>query len=146
MKKRVLAILVAVLSAGCVLSACGGGAESGSGEYTYRDAYQTPPSTWNPHTYRTQDDAYVNTYTTIGLYEFFFNEAKDGYELLPELAAEEPIDRTEQVKADPKWGIPSDATEGYAYEIKLNPLAKWEDGTPINADTYVYSMQKLLDP
>lgn len=28
----------------------------------------------------------------------------------------------------------------------MNPNATWEDGTPINADTYVYSMQQLLNP
>ena len=30
--------------------------------------------------------------------------------------------------------------------MKLNPKACWQDGTPINADSYIYSMQQLLDP
>ena len=137
--------LVVCCGALTVLSACAKESGDGTG-YTYRDSYQTPPSTWNPHTYRTNDDGYVNQYTTLGLYEFFFNESFDGYEVRPELAAAEPTDVTETLKQDKKWGIPEDATVGYAYEIPLNPLAKWEDGTPINADTYVYSMRKLLDP
>ena len=147
MKKRVIAAALALIS--CVaagLTGCSGRLPTGTGEYTYRDSYQTPPSTWNPHTYRTEDDSYINGFTTLGLYEFFLNEEKDGYELRPEMAAAEPIDVTERLKSEKKWGIPEDATEGYAYEIPLNPLAKWEDGTPINADTYVYSMQRLLDP
>ena len=116
------------------------------GEYTYRDVYETAPSTWNPHTYRTNDDAYVNQYTTLGLYEFFFNEDFTSYEVRPEMAAAEPTDVTERYKGEPKWEIPQSATKGYAYEIELNPLATWDDGTPINAETYVYSMQMLLDP
>ena len=132
-------------TATAALGGCGKGSD-GVGEYTYRDVYETAPSTWNPHTYRTQDDAYVNGYTTLGLYDFFFNEDYSRYEVRPEMAAAEPIDVTERYKSDEKWGIPQDADSGYAYEIPLNPLAKWEDGTPINAETYVYSMQKLLDP
>ena len=147
MKKKWIALPVALLCVGVTgLTSCSGGEISGGEEYTYRDSYQTPPSTWNPHTYRTRDDGYINDFTTLGLYEFFFNEGLDGYEVRPELASAEPTDVTETLKQDKKWGIPEDATVGYAYEIPLNPLAKWEDGTPINADTYVYSMRKLLDP
>lgn len=126
-------------------TACGK-KESGTGQYTYRDVYETPPSTWNPHTYRTSDDAYVNGYTTLGLYSFFFQEDGSGYEVRPEMAAAVPVDVTAQYKQVAKWEIPEEAESGYAYEIQLNPLAKWEDGTPINADTYVYSMERLLSP
>ncbi len=129
----------------CGLFGCNSG-RGKSGEYTYWDVYETPPSTWNPHTYRTSDDGYVNGYTTLGLYEFFFNEDYSGYEVRPEMAAAVPLDVTEKYKGEVKWGIPAEADSGYAYEIALNPLAKWEDGTPINAETYVYSMRRLLDP
>lgn len=126
--------------------------------YTYQDSVSVMATNWNPHTYQTTDDAYpVNTADIrIGLYELIFNdelhpvEGKEpftGYVVLPEMAASLPVDVTEQVKAEhPEFGIPEDMTSGYAYTIDLNPDACWEDGTPINADTYVYSMQKLLDP
>ena len=39
-----------------------------------------------------------------------------------------------------------ETTSGFVFEIKLNPDMKWEDGTPINADSYIYSMQQLLNP
>jgi oligopeptide transport system substrate-binding protein len=143
--KKASALALSALTATTVLGGCGKGSD-GVGEYTYRDVYETAPSTWNPHTYRTRDDAYVNGYTTLGLYDFFFNEDYSRYEVRPEMAAAEPIDVTERYKSEEKWGIPQDADSGYAYEIPLNPLAKWEDGTPINAETYVYSMQRLLDP
>lgn len=147
--KRIGALTMGAITAAAVVAttavACGKKGE-GKGEYTYRDVYETAPSTWNPHTYRTKEDGYVNGYTTLGLYSFFFTDDYSGYEVRPEMAAAEPIDVTEKYKADEKWGIPAEADSGYAYEIQLNPLAKWEDGTPINAETYVYSMERLLNP
>jgi ABC-type transport system substrate-binding protein len=128
----------------------------GDGQFVYKDSVVTLSANWNPHTYETSDESYPIGYLTTGLYDFIFNdelnpvEGKDpyaGYVIRPEMAAAMPVDVTEKIKAEhPEFGIPADAKEGYAYVIDLNPLAKWEDGTPINADTYVYSMQQLLDP
>ena len=131
---------------------------AGPATYTYQDSVTTMATNWNPHTYQTNDDAYPSDTgrIRIGLYDIIFNdelhpvEGKDpftGYVVVPEMAASEPVDVTEQVKAEhPEFNIPESATSGYAYTIDLNPNATWEDGTPINADTYVYSMQRLLDP
>ena len=126
------------------------------GTYTYQDSVSTMATNWNPHTYQTTDDAYPADFLRVGLYAFWFNdelhpvEGKEpytGYVIVPEMAASEPVDVTEQVKAEhPEFNIPESATAGYAYTIDLNPDAVWEDGTPINADTYVYSMKRLLDP
>ena len=127
-----------------------------AGKYIYKDSVSTLATNWNPHTYQTTDDGYPADFLRDGLYTFIFNdelhpiEGKDpysGYVIIPEMAASEPVDVTEQVKAEhPEFGIPESAVKGYAYTIDLNPDCVWEDGTPINADTYVYSMQKLLDP
>lgn len=125
------------------------------GEYVWKDSVSTLATNWNPHTYETADDSYPLDFIISGLYTFIYNDAlnpvegKDpyaGYVIVPEMAAAMPVDVTEDVKANyPQFNIPADATSGYAYVIDLNPNAKWQDGTPINADTYVYSMQKLLD-
>ena len=62
------------------------------------------------------------------------------------MAAAMPVDVTEDIKkSHPQFNIPADATKGYAYTIKLNEKATWQDGTKITADTYIYSMQQLLD-
>ena len=125
--------------------------------YTYNDSVSTLATNWNPHTYEVSDDSYPISFIATGLYDFFFNDTlkpidgKDpfeGFVIVPEMAAAEPVDVTEAVKAmdNNKYGIPADATSGYAYKIALNPNAVWQDGTPINADTYVYSMKQLLDP
>ncbi len=126
------------------------------GNFTYQDSVVTLATNWNPHTYQTTDDSYPADFLRVGLYSFMFNdelnpvEGKDpyaGYVIVPEMAASKPVDVTEQVKAEhPEFKIPESATAGYAYTIDLNPAATWENGVAINADTYVESMKRLLDP
>ena len=124
--------------------------------YTYTDWVTTLSANWNPHTYETNDQAYPIDFLTAGLYTFVFNddlhpvegkEAYEGYKIIPEMAAEMPVDVTEAIKAShPQFNIPENATAGYAYTIALNPNACWEDGTKITADDYIESMKRLLDP
>ena len=123
--------------------------------YTYNDAVTVLSTNWNPHTYQTTDESYPMDFLSAGLYTFVFNDAlnpvegKDayaGYKIIPEMAAELPVDVTEEIKATGKYNIPESATSGYAYKIALNPNATWENGVAINADTYVYSMKQLLNP
>lgn len=130
--------------------------ETFTGDYVYKDAVSVLSTNWNPHRYQTNDEGYPIDYLTVGLYSFIFNdelnpmegkESYEGYVIVPEMAASMPVDVTEQVKKEhPEFNIPESATVGYAYTIDLNPLATWEDGTKIDADTYVYSMKALLDP
>jgi len=130
--------------------------EKFEGNYTFKEAVSVLCSNWNPHTYQTTDDGYLAEYIRSGFYDFVFNdelhvvEGKDpftSYKIIPVMAASEPVDVTEAVKkSHPQFNIPESATSGYAYTIDLNPDAVWEDGTPINADSYVYSMQQLLNP
>ncbi|MBE5798172.1 MAG: hypothetical protein E7327_12490, partial [Clostridiales bacterium] len=150
--KKILALVLAL----CMVLPCFAMAEETTESYIFKDSVSTLATNWNPHTYQTTDDAYPADYLRTGLYTFVFNdelnpvEGKDpytGYKIIPEMAASEPVDVTEQVKAEhPEYNIPASATSGYAYTIELNPNATWEDGTPINADTYVESMKRLLDP
>ena len=131
-------------------------APKAEGDFTYKDSVSTLASNWNPHTYQTTDDSYPADFLRVGLYSFIFNDELnpkegmnpyEGYVIVPEMAAAMPVDVTEQVKAEhPEYGIPESATTGFAYIIDLNPNATWEDGTVINADTYVESMKRLLDP
>ena len=126
------------------------------GDYIWKSAVSVMASNWNPHTYRTTDDAVPLDYITSSLYSFIFNdglhpvEGKEpyaGYVIVPEMAAEMPIDVTEEVKAQYSvFEIPESATKGYAYKIVLNQAACWSDGTPITAQTYVDSMERLFRP
>lgn len=150
--KKILSFVLAL----AMLLPCLAVAEGATESYIYKDSVSTLATNWNPHTYQTEDDSYPADFLRVGLYSFIFNdelnpvEGKDpfaGYKIIPEMAASEPVDVTEQVKAEhPEYNIPESATSGYAYTIELNPDCTWEDGTPINADTYVESMKRLLDP
>ena len=127
-----------------------------AGKYIYKDSVSTLSTNWNPHTSQTTDESYPQDFLQDSLYTFIFNDAQHpiegkepyaGYVIVPEMAASEPVDVTVQVKAEhPEFGIPESAEKGYAYTIDLNPDCVWEDGTPINADSYVGSMQRVLDP
>ena len=131
--------------------------ETFEGEFVFKDSVGLLSANWNPHTYQTADESYPISYITTGLYGFVFNDALintvegmdpfTGYKIIPEMAADMPVDVTNEIKAaHPEYNIPESATEGYAYKIALNPNAKWENGVAINAETYVYSMRMLLDP
>jgi ABC-type oligopeptide transport system substrate-binding subunit len=112
--------------------------------YTYRDYLTTAPTCFDPLTWKTEQDQYILEHTTMGLYDLILNEAGSGYAFQPEMAAGEPVDVTQKYAGHKVYGVPSAATSGYAWQIDLNPQAVWEDGTPINADTYMKSMERLL--
>lgn len=114
--------------------------------YTYNTYEAGSPNKFNPHEWETSSDRYILDYTTLGLYDFILNENKDGYDIIPEMAGGEPVDVTSEYAGNETFGIPGDVTTGYAFKIPLNEKATWENGTPINADTYIYSMQQMLDP
>ena len=112
--------------------------------YTYRDSVREMPTCWNPQQWQTEADAYVMNLTGSGLYSIALREDGTGYAFQPEMAVGEPVDVTAAYVGSQVYGVPADAAEGYAYRIDLNPDACWEDGTPIDADTYLDSMEKML--
>lgn len=130
--------------------------ETFEGDFIYKDSVSVLASNWNPHTYQNADQAYPLDFTTSGLFTFMYNdyfhpvegkEAFAGYVIVPDMAASMPVDVTEKVKADhPEFGIPESATSGFAYTIDLNDYLCFDDGTKINAQTYVESMKRMLDP
>lgn len=113
---------------------------------TYRSYLTSTPYTLNRHDTTVADGADITNYTEIGFYTYRANEAKDGFEFITEMAAEFPVDVTAKYAGNATYGVPADAKEWYAYSVKLNPNAKWEDGTPITADDYIYSYSELLNP
>lgn len=119
-------------------------------EYTYRLAMSGAPDTWNPHTWETNADSEMMSYIEgipvdvsmgdDGYYEWV-------YEMLT--AVTDVTSSWEGAKnwleADEEGNYPADG-DGYIYKLELNPAAKWQDGTPINADTYIYSMERCIAP
>ena len=123
-------------------------------EYTYHVYQGALADNWNPHTWENSSDDAMRRYfctpwvdTTVG------NSENGEYQVIFMAATSiEDVTAAHQDDLD-KYGctLPAgktskDMTEGYVYEIKLNPAICWEDGTKIAADDYIYSMQQLLNP
>lgn len=112
--------------------------------YTYND-YIADTSTlnWSPLNWETNDDSSMLDYMSVGFYGFALNAKKDGWSVTCELAEALPVDVTKDYVG--KYGIKEGDT-AKAWKIALNKNAKFDDGTPINADTIIYSYKELLDP
>lgn len=133
----------------------GGSVAAADGTYTYRGYQGALATNWNPHTWESNaDDAVIQYITTPLVNMTILNTDTQEYQWIYEAATS-----VEDVTADHqddlvtyKSVLPAgveaatDVTEGYVFEIGLRDTMTWEDGTPINADSYIYSMQQMLNP
>ena len=116
---------------------------SDANHYTYNEYISsTGGMKWAPHTWETASDAYILDYTTTGFYRFTLNSDLSGWTIVDEMAQGAPVDVTKEYVG--RFGITQQDT-ARAFQINLNPNACWADGTVINADSYIYSYQQLLD-
>ncbi len=149
MKKTLKRVLVLALAAAMTLSlaACGGnkdnGGEAADATYTYNVAMSVFPTNWNPHVYQTATDAEILDYISEGFYSFDYNETKDGYKIVPQMATAEPVDVTADYVG--QFGVEEGDT-AKAWSISLREDLCWEDGTPITAQDFVTSAELLLNP
>jgi len=111
--------------------------------YSYSDAASR---TWSPTDWETNDEGAVLSYISMGLYDFWIDSDGTGYQIVPEMADQMPVDVTREFAGNQVYGVPEDAISGYAWRISLNPEACWEDGSPITSADYIYSMQQFLNP
>ena len=142
--KKVLSLILAA----CMLLACVSAfAEDAAPTYTYNRAINAKsfPTNWNPFQYQTSNDNdEALSRLSDSFFDFDYNEDMDGYAMKPSMVIGDPVDVTADYVGD-EWGIPADAT-GRAWKYTLRDDLKWEDGTPINAQTIFDSMELLLDP
>ncbi len=133
-------------------------------EGTYRTFTGIMPSNWNELTYQDNNDTQILSYigSSFFEYDYKFDEALGGKfkedgsinadAIVPGSfttnysAATKLEDVTSTV--DAKWGYTDEqkAEGGYAWKITLREDLKWDDGTPIDANDFVYSMQEQLNP
>ncbi len=152
--KKILALLLAVVMI-VSLAACNNNAGEGlSGDYTYRSYSTSLGNNWNPHSWETNADDSILSYLSTPLATMSIKDSENGVyqwvfkaaESVTDVTADHQDDLTKYKVTLPEGQAVADTVKGYVFEIKLNPDMKWEDGTPINADTYIYSMKALLDP
>ena len=123
-------------------------------DYTYHVYQSSLSDNWNPHTWETNADDSMRRYFMTPWVDTTVGDSENGeYQVIFE-AATSITDVTKDHQDDlvkygctlPAGKAATDMTEGYVYEIKLNPAMCWEDGTKIAADDYIYSMEQLLNP
>lgn len=125
---------------------CGALREEENPTYTLNDYVSAAPSTFNPHTWQTNGDQYIMNLTSMGFVDSIYHKDKDGvetfkweYEMataIEDITADATAEQKTKYKITQEWGR--------MYKITLNPNAKWEDGTKITAEDYLYSMERLL--
>ncbi len=157
--KKVLSMVLALgfsaSLAAPVLAGCGKDFSSSltkeKGVYTYNTYTTVSPSNWNELTYQDSNDTQVMGYIGSSFFEYDFAFDANG-EIVPGdfeveySAATNLEDVTADYAGNEKYAVPANATQGYAYKITLRNDLKWDDGTPIDADDFVYTMKQQLDP
>ena len=122
--------------------------------YTYKGYDSALGNNWNPHTWETNADDAINSYISSPFCTMSILDSENGiyqwvYEMatsIEDVTAANQGDLTKYEVTLPEGQTAEQTTEGYVYEIKLNPNAKWENGDPITADDYIYSIEQLLNP
>lgn len=112
--------------------------------YTYNDYTAATPNTMNPHTQQQSNDSYLDSYLQTPLITAI-PDGEGGYKW-EYMGATSIEDVTKDFADKEKWGIPAEADKGLVWKITLREDQKWSDGTPIDANTHVYSMSQLLNP
>ena len=127
-------------------------APSANEKFTYNGYLSASPKTWNVHTWEENTDSYIQSFTEMGLYDCIYNvdeNGKEGYKFVTEMAAEMPVPVSGLDIDDVTYeemGYPGNIAPGMVWDIALNPNAVFENGEVINADTYVQSLERLLNP
>lgn len=166
MKQKKLLMLIAmvlvVVLCASVLTACkkdkgnGGGnvTKPGTGwedakMYTMREYTAQMPSQWC--TILTSDNVNnaMESYFTSSFYEFNYKFDANG-KIVPgaytvEYSASTKLEDVTKKYAG-QYGLAADAEKGQAFAMTLRNDLKWDDGTPIKAADFVYSMSQQLSP
>lgn len=120
------------------------GVQNGNaGEYTHRVYSAVTPSNWNLLTYQDNNDTQIIDYLNSPFfeYDFAYDETgaidENGYSVHYSFAT------AVQDVSETYGGV---AGGGTAWKITLRADGKWDDGTPIVAEDFVYTMKEQLDP
>ncbi len=139
MSKKLIALLLAATMLLALAAACGnnnannnGGTTNGDGDGAKKVYYSVLTSDHSSLNFLDNVDspvANVANFCMSFLYRSYPDEDGMGYHYICDIASELPIQ-----------------VDDYNWDIKIREDAKWEDGTPINADTFMFTFQQQLNP
>ena len=117
--------------------------------YTYKTYTAISPSNWNELTYQDNNDTQIMNYLTSPLFEFDFKFDENG-EIIPgdfevEYSFATALTDVSENYTDAE-GNAYEAGSGMAWKITIREDGMWNDGTPIVAGDFLYTMQQQLDP
>ncbi len=166
--KKLAALAVTTVMASTIaigFTACDDSEKEGTGgalkQGTYRTFTSTMPSNWNELTYEDNNDTQILDFVTSSLFTFDYDFGGQKFNEDGTVNASAIVDggytvqydgatKLEDVTAtvDAKWGYTAEQKTqgGYAYKITLREDLKWDDGTPIDASDFIYSMKEQLNP
>ena len=118
-------------------------------EYTYNTYTAQLPAVWTDVNTSDAADMEIIGYINSSFYEYDYQYDANG-EIVPggfevEYSAATKLEDVTTRYAG-QYGIPADATEGLAFAITLRDDLRWDDGTPIHAEDFVYTMSQQLSP
>lgn len=166
MKQKKLLMLIAmvlvVVLCASVLTACKKDKGNGDGNvtkpgtgwedpkmYTMREYTSQMPSQWCTILSSDNVNNTMESYFTSAFYEFNYKFDANG-KIVPgaytvEYSASTKLEDVTKKYAG-KYGLAADATKGQAFAMTLRNDLKWDDGTPIKAADFVYTMSQQLSP
>lgn len=166
MKQKKLLMLIAmvlvVVLCASVLTACKKNKGNGDGNvtkpgtgwedpkmYTMREYTAQMPSQWCTILSSDNVNNEMESYFTSAFYEFNYKFDADG-KIVPgaytvEYSAATKLEDVTKKYAG-KYGLAADAEKGQAFAMTLRNDLKWDDGTPIKAADFVYTMMQQLSP
>lgn len=106
--------------------------------YTYNTYTSVSPSNWNELTYQDNNDTQIMSYLTSPLFEFDYKFDANG-EIVP------GDFEVEYSFATSLTDLSADK-DGTKWQITIRNDGKWNDGTPIVAGDFVYTMKEQLNP
>lgn len=166
MKQKKLLMLIAmvlvVVLCASVLTACKKDKGNGDGNvtkpgtgwedpkmYTMREYTAQMPSQWCTILSSDNVNNSMESYFTSAFYEFNYKFDADG-KIVPgaytvEYSASTKLEDVTKKYAG-QYGLAADAEKGQAFAMTLRKDLTWDDGTPIKAADFVYSMSQQLSP
>lgn len=118
-------------------------------QYTLREYTSQMPGQWCTILSSDAVNNNMESYFTSAFYEFNYQFDADG-NIVPGAytvdysAATKLEDVTEKYAG--RYGLAADAKSGQAFAMTLRNDLKWDDGTPIKAADFVYTMSQQLSP
>lgn len=116
--------------------------------YTNNTFTAVSPSNWNELTYQDENDTQIFYNLISSFFEFDYKFDSEGNIVPGDFEVEySAATKLEDVTAEyaEEMGYAAGAT-GYAWKITLRNDLKWNDGTGIKAEDFVYTMKEQLNP